>query len=283
MKKRADGLQVHSEEPMYELIPYIMEKRYDAMNMVTLDIPVEPLEKYIKEKRREGNPISHMALLICAYLRTAAEYPELNRFIINRRIYARNEFPVSMVVLKPGEDQGTMNKMFLDMDDDIFTVQKKIEDYVNLNRQAGEQNSTDDLMRKLLKHPVLLGTLIKILMWGDRHNLLPKSVIDASPFHASLLVTNLASIRTNHIFHHLYEFGSSSMFMAMGNFREVAKKTKDGVKFVRSMPIGCVMDERICSGSYFALSFGRMREYLNDPKLLEGPPRIIRTDACIAH
>lgn len=279
MKKRADGIQIHSDEPMYELIPYIMEKRYDAMNMVTLDIPVKPMEDYIKEKRRLGTPISHLALLICSYLRTAAEYPELNRFIINRRIYARNEFPVSMVVLKPGEGQGTMNKMYLDMQDDIFDVQRKIDEYVSVNRQAGEHNKTDELMRKLLDHPLLLGALIKLLIWGDRHNLLPKSVIDASPFHASLLVTNLASIRTNHIYHHLYEFGSSSMFMAMGNLREVPKRIKDGVEFVRCMPLGCVMDERICSGSYFALCFGRMREYLNDPHLMEGPPRVMKADA----
>ena len=283
MKKRADGVQIHSDEPMYELIPYIMEKRYDAMNMVTLDIPMEPMEAYIKEKRREGRPISHMALLICAYLRTAAEYPELNRFIINRRIYARNEFSVAMVVLKPGEDQGTMNKMYLEMQDDIFEVQRKIDDYVSTNRQAGEQNSTDELMRKLLRHPILLGTLVRLLIWGDKHNLLPKSIIDASPFHASLLVTNLASIRTNHIYHHLYEFGSSSMFMAMGNRREVVKKTKDGVEFVRCMPVGCVMDERICSGSYFALCFARMREYLNDPRLMEEPPRVVKQDPFVTN
>ncbi len=277
-KKRADGVQVFSEEPMYEIVPYIMEHRYDAMNMVTLNIPVAPMESYIRAKRREGRPISHLALIIGAYLRTAAEYPEMNRFIVNRRIYARNEFSVAMVVLKPGDGGGTMNKMKLEYTDTIFDVQAKIDDYVSINRKPGDNNETDALITKLLKHPHILGAAVRILKWADKHNMLPKSVIDASPFHESLLVTNLASIRTNHIYHHLYEFGTASMFIAMGNMREVAMRSAEGIGFVRCLPLGCVMDERICSGSYFALCFARIREYLNDPTLLEAPPRVINED-----
>ncbi len=277
MKNRADGTRISSDEPMYELVPYIMEHRYDAMNMITLDIPIEPMENYIKEKRREGKPISHLALIIGAYLRTVAEYPEMNRFIVNRRIYARNEFNVAMVVLKPGSG-GTMNKMKLAFTDTIFDVQAKIEEYVSTNRKPGDNNSTDELMTKLLRHPNLLGFLVGMIKWADKHNLLPKAVIDASPFHESLVITNLASIRTNHIYHHLYEFGTASVFLAMGNMREVPKRSKDGVEFVRCMPLGCVMDERICSGSYFALCFARIREYLSNPALLEEPPRVINED-----
>ena len=39
------------------------------------------------------------------------------------------------------------------------------------------------------------------------------------------------------------------------------------------MPIGVVMDERICSGHYFAQAFSRIKEYLNDPRILEAPPQ----------
>ena len=282
MKKRGDGVLVNANNPMYEIMPYILDKRYDSQNMITLDIPVEPMDAFLKEMRKEGRPLSHLALVICAYLRAAAEYPALNRFIMNRRIYARNEFTVGMVVMKPGVDQGTMNKMFLDFKDDIFEVQKKIDAYVAENRQSGDHNKTDDIMAKLLRFPSLCGFLVNIIKWADRHNLLPKSVIDASPFHESLVITNLASIRTNHIYHHLYEFGTVSMIMAMGNLREVPKRIKDKVEFVRCLPLGCVMDERICSGSYYALCFARIRSYLNDPTLLIGPPKIVNNEALCA-
>ena len=107
----------------------------------------------------------------------------------------------------------------------------------------------------------------------DKHNLLPRSIIEASPFHTSLTISNLASIRTNHIFHHTYNFGTTSVFVAIGNSREVPKRDKNGeIYFEKCMPFGVVMDERICSGSYFAMAFRKFSKYLSDPSLLEVPP-----------
>ena len=44
-----------------------------------------------------------------------------------------------------------------------------------------------------------------------------KAIIDASPFHTSMVVSNLASIRTNHIFHHIYDFGTCGQIITIGN------------------------------------------------------------------
>ncbi|MBQ8794443.1 MAG: 2-oxo acid dehydrogenase subunit E2, partial [Clostridia bacterium] len=113
---------------------------------------------------------------------------------------------------------------------------------------------------------------VKLFKWMDKHGWLPKSVIDMSPFHMSLGLTNLASIRTNHIYHHCYEFGTTSVFFAMGNTREVAKRKGGEIVFEKCMPIGVTMDERIASGGYFAMAFRTMRKYLSNPELLETPP-----------
>ena len=83
---RCDGRKVSQDEPIYYLIPYFLTHRYDAMNMITVDIPEEPLRNYMNAKRKEGTPINHMALLITAYLRTLDKYPDLNRFIGGRTI-----------------------------------------------------------------------------------------------------------------------------------------------------------------------------------------------------
>ena len=99
-----------------------------------------------------------------------------------------------------------------------------------------------------------------------------------SPFHMSLGITNLASIRTNHIYHHCYEFGTTSVFLAMGNSREVPKRKGGEIVFEKTIPIGVTMDERICSGSYFARVFRRMMQYLRDPALLELPPEKVEDD-----
>ena len=277
---RADGKLLKKADPMYKVAAYIMNKRTDAMNMITIDIPVEPMHDYINEKRKEGHNISHMAVVLAAFLRTAAEYPELNRFVVNRKIYARKEFAVGMVVLKAGQvDHGTMSKMYFDYSNTIFDVNNIINEYVESNRNAPDDNGTEKLIRILLKVPGVLPVGVGIFKFLDRYGLLPKSIIDASPFHNTLGITNLASIRTNHIYHHVYEFGTTSLFFAMGNSREVPKRKGGEIVFEKCMPLGVVMDERICSGSYFAIAFRRMKQYLSNPVLLEEPPKVINKDS----
>ena len=275
---RADGRRVKNANPMYTVAAYVMNQRNDAMNMIEEFIPVEPIQNYMRVRRGEGRPVSHLAVVMAAYIRTVAEYPELNRFVVNKRIYARNELAVGMVVLKPGETDGTMNKIYFELEDDVFTVQKRIDEYVAANRESGDTNSTDQLITILLKIPGLVNFGVGVFKLMDRYGLLPKSIIKASPFHTSLVITNLASIRTNHIYHHIYNFGTTSMIIAMGNLREIPTRTKNGVEFVRCMPLGVVMDERICTGSYYARAFAKMRKYLNDPTLLEGEPKVVRRE-----
>ena len=256
---------------MYTIVPYIMNKRYDSMNMINLDIPVDPIKEYIKEKRSQGLYVSHLSVIIASYLRTIAHYPLLNRFIVNCKIYARKDIDCAMVVLKDedGEMEGTMSKIRLEEEDTIFTVNDKLTKYIDRNREAKNKNSTDRMIKKLLAFPGLARAGVGLFKFMDKHGLLPAKVIDASPFHTSFTITNLASLRTNYIYHHIYEFGTTSVFIAMGNTREVPFRTKDGVIFRTCIPLGVVMDERICSGHYYAEAFKWMKKYLDNPRLLE--------------
>lgn len=263
---------------MYAVAAHIMAKRSDACNSIELNIPMDPMQSYLRDVRSRGHNVSHLALVIAAFLRTAAEYPFLNRFVVNKTVYARNEFAVGMVVLKPGQLDGTMNKMYFELDDDIFTVQEKMEKYINDNREAGETNSTDKLISTLLKVPGLCRVGVCLFKAADKYGLLPRSIIQASPFHTSFVISNLASIRTNHIFHHVYDFGTTSMILTMGNTREVPKRSGGEIVFEKCMPFGVVMDERICSGSYYALAFKRFSEYLKDPRPLEKKAETVNHD-----
>lgn len=278
---RADGRRLRDTDPMYRVAAHIMDKRVDSMNMTTIDIPYEPMQNYVNKKRKEGINISHMALVIAAYLRTMAEYPELNRFVVNKKVYTRNEIAVGMVVLKSLKDHnGTMSKMYFQPDYTIFDVNDTINAYVAENQTAPENNKTERIIKFLLSFPGLLTVGVKLFKFLDKHGLLPKFIIDMSPFHMSLGITNLASIRTNHIYHHCYEFGTTSVFMAMGNLREVPKRKGGEIVFERSLPIGVTMDERICSGSYFATAFKTLKKYLANPELLEEKPEKVLADTC---
>ncbi len=277
--KRADGTLLRHTDPMYRIAAHVMAKRSDSMNAITLDIPLEPIDAYLREKKKEGKPVSHMAVLMAAYVHTMAEFPALNRFIVNKRAYSRNEIAVGMVVLQGGAgEHGTMSKIWLQPDETIFSVEEKIQKYVSDNRQQAAENPTEKLIAKLVALPGLLRVAVNVLVWADKHNLLPKSIIDASPFHTSMVFTNLASIRTNHIYHHCYDFGTTSLVLAAGNTREVPKRKGGEIVFEKCLPLGLVMDERICSGSYFAMAFRRMKQLLKDPTLLEAPPAQVLAD-----
>ena len=276
---RADGKRLRNTDPMYTVAAYVMSKRVDSMNMVTLDIPYDPIQEYLNKKRGEGVSLSHLGVIIAAYLRTAAEFPLLNRFIMNCKPYARNEFCVAMVVLKSGQmDNGTMSKMYFNMTDTIFDVNDTINKYVSDNREVPEKNGTEKMIKILLGAPGVLRVGVGLFKFMDKHGLLPKKVIDMSPFHNSICISNLASNRTNHIYHHCYEFGTTSVFITMGNLREVPRRSGGEIIFERCIPLGVVMDERICSGSYFALAFRKIRKYLRNPELLELPPEVVNED-----
>ena len=275
---RKDGRIIKTIDPMYKLISHIMVERCDSMNMIELTVQQDPVRKYIRRKKDEGYTFSHLSVIIAAFVRTVAEYPFLNRFVVNKNLYARNELTIGMVVLKPGETEGTMNKMYLKPDMTIYQVQEVLDEYIERNRGAGKTNSTDKLMTTLLSIPGLARVGINLIRWLDWHGLLPKAVIDASPFHCSMTITNLASIGTNYIFHHVYNFGTTSMLMAMGNTREDAVRRHGEIVFDKVIPIGLVMDERIADGAQFALACRKLQAILQDPKVLEQPPAEVKED-----
>lgn len=275
---RKDGRKIKTIDPMYKLISHIMVERNDSMNMIELTVQQDPIRKYIRKKKDEGYTFSHLAVVLAAYIRTIADYPFLNRFVVNKTLYARKEVAIGMVVLKPGETEGTMSKMYFNPGMTIYEIQNVLDEYINKNRGAGKTNSTDKLMGILLSIPGLARVGVNFIKFLDKHGLLPKAVIDASPFHCTMTITNLASIGTNYIFHHVYNFGTTSMIMAMGNTREDPVKRHGEIVFEKVIPIGLVMDERIAEGVQFAMACRKLQSILQNPEVLEQPPEQVKED-----
>lgn len=270
---RRDGKRIKDAPPSYLVGAYIMHKRYDALNTTEVDVPLAPISAYIREKRGEGIRLSHLGVILAAYVRTVAEFPLLNRFFVNKKPYARKECAVCMVVLKPNGDEAATSKMTFELEDDVFAVQRTLDRFVDGNRQDGDTNATDTTARILTKVPGLLSVVATSARILDRYGLLPRSIINLSPFHSSILVSNLASIGAGHIYHHIYDFGTTSVALTIGKTKEIPVRHGSNVHFERCLAFGVSMDERICGGSYFAVAFARFKEYLADPTKLEGPSK----------
>ena len=123
---RTDGNRVRGNDAMYELVPHIMPKRYDASNSIKVEIDLDPIQEYIRRCRKKGISMSHMSVIIAGYLRAVSQNPYLNRFCMNKKIYARNHFCVSFVTLTPGKESDTVTKLYFNMDDTIFEVNRKV-------------------------------------------------------------------------------------------------------------------------------------------------------------
>lgn len=275
---RADGYRIRTNDAMYELVPYIMPYRYDASNSVTVDIDLDLMQDYIRKCRKKGINMSHMSIIIAGALRIASQNPFLNRFVMNRKIYARNHFCVSFVTLQPGKTSDTVNKLYFNMDDDIFTVNRKVQEAIERTQQPTSQNALDKLMASLVRIPFLVGAAVGVLKFIDKYFTLPFSIINASPFHTSLFITNLASIRTNAIYHHLYEFGTTGIFISMGQPERRIEKNGETVEEKKIMPLGIVTDERIANGHYYGRCFRELNRYYKNPELLEVPPEQVVRD-----
>ena len=267
---RQDGTRVKGLTPIMQAIPYIMPKRYDAQNWASDYVNENLLKDYIRQKRREGHMVTHMSVLVAAYYKAALENPKVNYFVMNRKIYARNHFSVSFVILKKradGTPDETTLKVYLDHKDDVFTISRKIKECIDQNIEASHNNSTDKFANFLFSVPGLARAVVGLAYFLDRHGLLPRKIIDLSPFHTSLFITNLASINTSYIFHHCYEFGTTSVFICMGKPVPDPQAPEGSRK--KLMPLGVVMDERIATGIEYSRFFAAFERYLCRPELLE--------------
>ena len=275
--KRPDGKILKNLEPMDKIIPYIMKERNDAMNMYEEPLPCAGMDAYIAEKKAEGIQMGYMHILIAAVVRMFALSPKLNRFVMNGKIYARPKIWVSFVVhpeLKDGST-GTTIKLCFEGTENILEITEKVNQAIQketINREG--ENDTDQLIRTITnKIPsFLIKGVVNFLMWMDRHNILPKAIVELSPFHTSFFLTNLKSLGINHVFHHTYNFGTTGVFVAMGKEKIVPIYTRKGeVIPEKQMGFGLVSDERFCDSLYFAMSMRMLRKIIANPKMLERP------------
>ena len=267
---RPDGTRVKDLTPIVQALPFIMPHRYDAQNWASDLVDEDLLRSFIRHKRKEGHAVTHMSVLVAAYYKAALENPKVNYFIMNRRIYRRNHFCFSFVILKTradGTPDETSLKIFLEETDTVFSISDKIRESLARNSDSSHNNGADKFVNIVFGMPGLAGLVFRLIKWMDLAGLLPRKIIDLSPFHTSLFITNLASINTQVIYHHCYEFGTTSVFICMG--KPVPKPGADPQSRSRAMPLGVVMDERIATGVEYSRFFAAFTRYLKHPEELE--------------
>lgn len=271
--KRSDGTQVRGLDPVVKAMPYFMPHRYDALNMMQETIDVEGMDAYIKNEAKEkGIHFTYMHVVMAALVRIYALRPVVNRFIVNSKIYQRKDITFSITVKKSLTDEGEegLVKLHFKGNESIYEVKDIIDKAVAENLKAPDSNGAEKIIRVLGAMPgFVYKFFVGLVRLLDRWGMLPASLLEVSPFHTGLFFTNLKSIKNDAIFHHIYDFGTCSVFVAMGKEKMMPVVVdNERLEIGKRMNLGITMDERICDGFYFAKSLRIFKKILSDPTVL---------------
>ena len=278
---RSDGRRLRTLTPLSVVSPYIMVKRNDASNYITVSVDIKNIDRYIRRKNAEGlKGFGMLHVILAAYVRTVAQRPGINRFIAGQRIFARNDIQVMMAIKKEMrlDAQETVIKCFFtpyDSPEDIF---RKMNSLIEENRALGDRSDFDSTAR-ILKH--IPGVVLKFAVWFlnlmDYFGLMPKFLLKVSPFHGSFFITSMGSLGIPAIYHHLYNFGNVPVFCSYSAKRSEQVVQPDGeVEKKRFIDLKLVMDERICDGHYYSSALKKIMEYLKHPDRLDMPVAVIK-------
>ena len=282
---RNDGRKIRTLAPMAQITSYFQVERNTCSNLFEESFEISHIDRYIRQKRREGLTdfgITHV--LLAAYVRGVARYPQLNRFISGQKVYSRgNDIQYCMVIKKEMtvESPDTSIKVHLTPYDTAEDVYRKLNAAIDSVKATRELDSgIDHLIAYLNLIPsIVLKFVVWLLKLLDYFGMLPKFLTELSPFHGSLFFTSMGSLGIPPIYHHLYDFGNIPAFGAFGCKRRALEVQEDGTVVQKKyIDVKFVLDERICDGYYYATFFKYYRRLLAHPEVLDNPPEEVKRD-----
>ncbi len=275
---RKDAKLVKDLDGMHLIVPLIHPNRCDNEAFVSERIDLTNINKYL-EKLNEGNPEFKYTLfhiIVTAILRCIILRPKLNRFISNYSLYEKNEVSAAFVIKKQFSDEAREGLAFIRANEDtnLESVHESIRHQV-MDCRNGKVDASSNVMDILLKFPRpitrLIGAIARAL---DSRGLLPGFLIETDPYHSSVVLSNLGSIKLKSGYHHLTNWGTNSMFVIVGETKKRPVFSEDGsFEMKDTVDLGLTVDERIADGYYFSKTIKLLKKLLENPELLEQPAK----------
>ncbi|OQY38400.1 MAG: hypothetical protein B6229_05945 [Spirochaetaceae bacterium 4572_7] len=278
--KRKDAQLIDNKIPIFNrMIPYMMRGRNESI--ITLKEPLvmtNTLEFINSTRDEDGKRLyTYFEVLLAAIMRILTLYPRLNRFIMDGHYYKRNELSISFVI-----------KTVLDIDEPernvtlkckpgetIEEISTKVRKLINEAKTTNEDDGEKALLT-LFKFPSFIVNIItKAIIGLDKKGLLPLSMTDVDALHVSAFVANLGSIGINDApAHHLFEWGTCSIFITSGRIRKEQVVSKTGEITVEDVLNICFsIDERIADGFYYSQVIKKFKQLIANPEELLTTPK----------
>ena len=273
-RDRADGKAMRV--PNYKkLNPYMFPGRDESVLYCTDRFNMEEAIAMLLEINRGKQPedrINLFHVILTSLLRTVAMRPILNTFVAGQRYYRRNEIIFSFVTKKEITDEGMESfvRIPLKPQDSLLDVTRKIREAVSRGKSdAGNTTEKEIDIVMALPRP-----FIKAFMWLyrflDYHNLLPGAMMKTDPIYSTAFFTNLGSIGMDSIYHHLYNWGTCSIFISVGKLKKAPiYETRSGdMKIASVIDMKMTLDDRVADGVYYGNSLKLFKDFIEHPRQL---------------
>ena len=271
---RKDGRWIRDIDGFHFIMPYLMPNRCDSEVYIEELIDVTEMVKYIEAHNSVNKEfrLTPFHVITAAVGKIIYHRPYLNRFVAGRRLYQRNKITLAFVVKRRFNDEAEESLLVTEIKEDttLEQISRRIAgDAQNIRKEGG--NDITDLLDKLSKLPRWLMRLAMcVFRFLDFHGWMSESICRGDSNYASVLLSNLGSIKCNAVYHHLNNYGTNSIVITIGRIHKELMADDDGNTSVRDVvAIGATADERIADGFYFARSIRMLEEILRDPQQLE--------------
>ncbi len=274
---RRDATLLRDTDALHFIMGIIYPNRADNEAYIAERVNLEPIKAYLAKKNVEGIPFKYtfFHVILTALVKTVTLRPKLNRFYANENYYQRNKITAGFVIKKEFSDGSEEAMALLEAKPDatIDTIHEEIRRQVHPTRNEHNKNTTDNRIHILNKLPRFLSkTAIRFIRFLDRHGWCPDFLIGDDPNYSSVFLSNLGSIRLRSGYHHLTNWGTSSLFCIIGEKKWTPLYDQNGLVEMReTVDLGLTVDERIADGYYYSKSIRLFKYLLEHPELLEQP------------
>jgi pyruvate/2-oxoglutarate dehydrogenase complex dihydrolipoamide acyltransferase (E2) component len=269
---RRDATRVDLGPGLNALFPYMMKGRNESIAYYPVTIEVENLLAYLEQKKGTAAEATLFETILLALVKILRERPTLNRYIIGRRLYQRHDVQLSFIARRRLAEDSTETNVYVTVrpEDDARTALAKIRGEIR-TAKSGEEKADDKLVELFLRLPRgLLRLAVSLLSLWDFYVDTPGFLRGVDPLRCSAYVANLGSVGLGAAYHHLFEWGTCSLFVTIGKVRPTVCVGEDGQPTVRrTVELKIALDERIADGYYDARALELFDTYLNDPTQLE--------------
>ena len=274
---RRDGKLLRDIDSMHYIMPLMYPNRCDNEAFVSEQIDLTRANAYLAEKNADNPEYRYnlFQLIVTALLKTITLRPKMNYFIANYNMYERNEVSAAFTIKKIFADNGGEALAFLHSKptDTLDTVHDEIYRQVSFCREDGNKDPSTESMGMMQKLPLFLKKWIgRGARFLDRRGWMPKSVVATDPYQSSCVIANLGSIKLHSGYHHLTNWGTTSVMCIIGEKKPRPFYDELGnVEMRDSVDLGLTIDERVADGYYYSGTIRLLRHLLENPELLETP------------